>query len=201
MQTDKSKEAVRLDAAFWNERYEKNETGWDLKQVSPPIKAYIDQLENKNISILIAGCGNAYEAEYLNNLGFENITLIDIAPLLVAELKEKFKQSSIKVLEQNIFDHTGKYDLILEQTLFCAIDPSDRSRYVEKIHSLLAEKGKFVGVLFNKIFEHQGPPFGGTKAAYEKLFSDYFQFNTIAPCHNSIAPRMGNELFINFSKK
>jgi 2-keto-3-deoxy-6-phosphogluconate aldolase len=68
-----------LDEQYWNNRYINNETGWDLRQVSPPLKAYFDQLENKNSSILIPGCGNAYEAIYLAEQGFTNITVIDIA--------------------------------------------------------------------------------------------------------------------------
>jgi hypothetical protein len=33
--------------------------------VSLPIKAYIDTLKDKDIAILIPGCGNTYEAAYL----------------------------------------------------------------------------------------------------------------------------------------
>ena len=49
-----------LDEAYWNSQYNANTTGWDLGQVSPPLKAYIDQLTNKNLRILIPGCGNTY---------------------------------------------------------------------------------------------------------------------------------------------
>jgi hypothetical protein len=78
-----------LGEAFWNNRYDTADTGWDLGQVSPPLKAYIDQLENKNLRILIPGCGNTYEAEYLLQQGFEDVTVIDIAPTLVASLSTK----------------------------------------------------------------------------------------------------------------
>ena len=47
--------------------------GWDLGEVSPPIKSYIDTLEDKNIRILIPGCGNTYEAEYLLEQGFTKL--------------------------------------------------------------------------------------------------------------------------------
>ena len=70
-----------LGGTYWSNRYDTDDTGWDLGQVSPPIKAYLDQLENKNLRILIPGCGNTYEAEYLLQSGFTNITVIDIAPL------------------------------------------------------------------------------------------------------------------------
>ena len=61
---------MKLNENFWNNKYINNETGWDLKAPSTPLKEYIDQLENKNIRILIPGCGNAYEAEYLLKQGF-----------------------------------------------------------------------------------------------------------------------------------
>ena len=46
---------------------------------------------DKTASILIPGCGNAYEAEYLLANGFKNITIIDIAPSLVAQLLQNLK--------------------------------------------------------------------------------------------------------------
>lgn len=190
-----------LNAEYWDNQYTSNETGWDLKGVSPPLKAYIDQLDNKKTSILIAGCGNAYEAEYLYSLGFENITLVDISKTLTDILKEKFKNTTIKIIHQDIFEHKGKYDLILEQTLFCAIDPSLRKKYVATMSDLLTEKGKLVGLLFNCEFEKQGPPFGGNQEEYLKLFSPYFIINTMSACYNSIEPRANTELFINLSKK
>ncbi|HTA84315.1 MAG TPA: methyltransferase domain-containing protein [Bacteroidia bacterium] len=194
-------ELVNETGKYWNSRYEENRTGWDMGQASPPLKNYIDTLINKSIAILIPGCGNAYEAEYLLSKGFTNVTLIDIAPTLVNKLKQQFKGKPINVILGNFFEHTGKYDLMLEQTFFCALDPSLRKKYVEKSHSLLNTKGKIAGLLFGKIFEQEGPPFGGTKEEYELLFKPKFNFMQFDVCKTSIAPRMGNELFIEFEKK
>ena len=63
---------MSLDSNAWNQRYISNNTGWDIGYVSTPIKEYIDQITNKNIKILIPGCGNAHEAEYLFKNGFKN---------------------------------------------------------------------------------------------------------------------------------
>ena len=191
----------RLDQAYWDTQYKTNATGWDLGKVSPPIKEYIDTIKNKNISILIPGCGNSHEAEYLLSKGFTNITLIDIAPTLVSNLQEKFKNyPNIKIVLGDFFEHKGEYDLIIEQTFFCALAPSIREKYVSKMHQLLSDNGKLVGLLFNKTFE-SGPPFGGSQAEYKQLFKDYFDFKIIETCHNSIAPRANSELFIEFIKK
>lgn len=190
-----------LDATYWDQRYQNNQIGWDLGQCSPPIKAYIDQLTDKNISILIPGCGNAHEAAYLVEKGFTNITLIDIAPTLVSKLKNQFKDTSVNVLLVDFFQFQGQFDLIIEQTFFCAIHPAQRKTYVNKVASLLKPGKKLVGLLFNKEFEQPGPPFGGTVLTYEELFSPAFHINTMAVAYNGIKPRQNTEVFINFSKK
>ena len=185
-----------LDKEFWDNKYKNGQTGWDLGEVSPPIKTYIDQLDNKNINILIPGAGNAYEAEYLLEKGFKNITIIDIAPRLVEKLKNKWKDNAnIRILQGDFFEHKGQYDLIIEQTFFCAIDPSQRRKYVRKMKELLKENGKLVGLLFNRHFEG-GPPFGGSKEEYEEMFKQHLVLNVFEIADNSINPRSGMELWI-----
>ena len=186
---------------FWDYQYKADTMGWDLGKVSPPIKSYIDTLTDKNSRILIPGCGNSYEAEYLLEQGFINVTLIDIAPTLVKKLKNKFKgNSNINVILADFFEHHGEYDLILEQTFFCALPPTMRQKYVSKMHQLLTKEGKIAGLLFNRTFE-SGPPFGGSLEEYEKLFKNAFDFLKIEECKNSVAPRAGFELWIEFQKK
>lgn len=190
-----------LNANYWDKQYQNNETGWDLNGVSPPLKAFIDTLTDKAMFVLIPGCGNAYEAEYLLDKGFTNVTLIDISSTLVDRLKEKFAGRPIQVIHADFFDHQGKYDLILEQTFFCAIDPSLRARYANKCFSLLNEGGRVAGLMFGIEFEKAGPPFGGKKEDYMKLFEPLFNLIQFDICRNSIKPRMGNELFIEMQKK
>ena len=80
---------MELTKDFWNNRYKNKETGWDIGYASTPLKNYIDQLENKGIRILIPGCGNAYEAEYLHLKGFNNVFLLDIAPMALQQFSEE----------------------------------------------------------------------------------------------------------------
>ena len=191
---------MTLDQHYWNNRYQQKETGWDMGSVSSPLKAYIDQIRDKNIAILIPGCGNAHEAAYLIQNGFKNITIVDYAELVVNDLKIKFKAEEdagiLKIIKNNFFELNGQYDLIIEQTFFCALNPELRNAYCNKTHSLLAKNGKLAGVLFNKIFEKDGPPFGGTKESYELLFKNKFEFVVFENCYNSHPKRQDSELFI-----
>ena len=68
-----------MSKEFWESRWENKLTGWDLGQLSPPLKNYIDQLKEKDLKILIPGCGNAYEAEYLFEKGFKNVFIVEIS--------------------------------------------------------------------------------------------------------------------------
>ncbi|MDX1904513.1 MAG: methyltransferase domain-containing protein, partial [Thermonemataceae bacterium] len=150
----------------------------------------------------IPGCGNAHEANYLAELGFQDITLIDYAPLLVEQLKEKFAQkTAIKVIESDFFELNGQYDLIVEQTFFCAISPELRQRYAKKMYDLLKPQAKLVGLLFNRTFEQQGPPFGGCTEEYLAYFLPYFHIKTFENSYNSISPRANTEIFMILQRK
>jgi methyl halide transferase len=189
-----------LDADYWSNRYQQQQTGWDIGYGSTPLVEYLQTIKDKNIAILIPGCGNAYEAEWLLQNGFTNVTVLDISPVLTASLKEKFKGQQINIITGNFFEHEGQYDLILEQTFFCALDPTLRSKYVQQMQQLLKPGGKLVGLLFNKEFEG-GPPFGGSKEEYETLFSKHFNIKKMELCYNSIPPRKDAELFFSAERK
>lgn len=193
---------IRFDQNYWNDRWKKNETGWDIGHASPAITEYMNQYPDKNAAILIPGCGNAYEAEYLLKEGFTNITLIDIAPKAVEVLEEKFAdEPNITVLCGDFFHHQGSYDLIIEQTFFCAIPPERREEYAEKAASLLKDGAHIIGVLFDKKFGQPHPPFGGSLKEYKSIFEPHFVIKTMERCYNSIPPRAQSELFINMIKK
>jgi hypothetical protein len=49
-----------LTKEYWENRYINQEIGWDVGEITTPLKTYIDQLENKKLRILIPGGGNSY---------------------------------------------------------------------------------------------------------------------------------------------
>ena len=192
---------LNLNETFWNERYLNGNTGWDIGYASTPLKEYIDQLMDKNLKILIPGAGNSYEAEYLFNKEFKNVSVIDISKIPLENLAKRVPSfPKENLLHQDFFSLNETYDLILEQTFFCAMDPKHREKYVSKMHQLLKSKGKLVGVLFNIPLNEDKPPFGGNEKEYRSLFEDKFEIGTMETAYNSIPPRAGNELFIKLIK-
>ncbi len=193
---------MQLDKTFWDSRYQNNETGWDIGFAATPLVDYFSQLKDKSISILVPGAGNAYEAAYLHEKGFNNVFVLDLAPSPLKQFQEKYPDfPSDNLIQANFFDHKEKYDLIVEQTFFCAIDPKHRQEYAKKSHSLLKEKGKLIGLLWSVELNTDKPPFGGNKEEYLGYFQPYFEFKTFENAYNSIRPRADRELFLIAERK
>ena len=191
-----------LDHSFWNERYIHNQMGWDLGGASTPLESFLDSWKNKSSSILIPGAGNAYEAEHAWNTGFEHVTVLDLSEQALKGFHKRVPDfPASHLVLQDFFKHNGKYDLILEQTFFCALHPSLRSAYVKKMAELLPSGGHLAGVLFNVPLNDDRPPFGGNQSEYKTLFENDFDFITWEECHNSISARQGSEWFIHLQRK
>jgi len=193
----------KLNREFWENKYKQGDIGWDIGYVSPPLKDYIDQLNDKNLKILIPGAGNAYELIYLVENGFTNTYILDIAKPPLEAIREKLPNfPEERLLEGDFFDlNIGDFDLILEQTFFCALNPQLRSKYVLKMKNLLKPNGKLAGLLFNFPLSKSGPPFGGDTAEYTALFEKHFNIKLLKTAYNSIKPRAGKELFFIFEPK
>ncbi|MCS7020029.1 MAG: methyltransferase domain-containing protein [Cytophagales bacterium] len=189
----------RLDKAYWSHRYRTGETGWDIGSISTPLKAYIDQLPEsaKNSRILIPGAGNAYEAEYLWEKGFSHVFVVDIAAEPLQNFQNRIPHfPPNQLIEADFFDLSESFDLVIEQTFFCALHPQLRPNYARQMHQLLVPGGKLVGVLFDAPMNNDRPPFGGSAKEYRRYFDPYFRYKHFSPCYNSIPPRQGSELFI-----
>ncbi|NNC45467.1 MAG: methyltransferase [Winogradskyella sp.] len=193
---------MKLSKDYWENRYVSKSTPWDIGYVSTPIKDYIDQLKDKNISILIPGAGNAYEAEYLWQQGFKNIYVVDIAKSPLDDLKRRIPDiPSNQILFNDFFNLDKTFDLIIEQTFFCALEPTLRDKYVSKTYDLLTANGKIAGLFFNFPLTKEGPPFGGSATEYRNRFKSKFKIKTLETSYNSIQPRANKELFFIFEKK
>lgn len=192
----------KIDEEFWDLHWQTGQTGWDIGYPSPAIIDFVDKNINKSSSILIPGCGNAYEAEYLAKNDFQDITLIDISKTAVNNLKAKFKHyPNVKIIHSNFFQHNGQYDYIIEQTFFCALNPKLRNEYAKQMSKLLKSNGNLFGLLFKIEFEKEGPPFGGNESEYRMTFEPYFNILSMEDCKSSIPKRIGNELFFKLGLK
>lgn len=186
---------MNLNESFWTNRYQTHETQWDIGYASPALMAYMEG-KPLDAQILIPGAGNAYEAEALWKKGFKNITVLDISTIPLENLKKRIPEFPDTQLQcVDFFAFEGVFDVILEQTFFCALDPSLRFEYVKKMAELLAPTGELAGLLFDAPMNADKPPFGGSKVEYVELFATHLRVLEMETSPLSIAPRAGKEVF------
>lgn len=186
---------MELNRQYWTDRYLKGETGWDIGYASPALIAYMED-KSRDASILIPGAGNAYEAEKLWEMGFHNITVVDISEIPLRNLKKRIPDfPEEQLLHEDFFNLSGKYDFILEQTFFCALNPELREAYTKKMADLLNPKGELAGLLFDAPMNTDKPPFGGTANEYRQVLGKHLHVGHMEKCEQSIPPRAGKEVF------
>ena len=148
---------------YWNGRYLDSDSPWDIGKPSPALIDYVRIKASKETRILFPGCGYAHEGAILHREGY-NIFLLDFAE----ETKTTFLERNPdfpehKFFTGDFFEHSNQYDLIIEQTFFCALSPSLRKKYVSKMHELLNADGVLAGLLFHDPLNTDKPPFGGKR--------------------------------------
>jgi methyl halide transferase len=194
-----------LSKKYWNNRYLNNEIGWDIGEVSEPIKNWFNYQSDKSKKILIPGAGSGHEVGYAYSIGFENIYYLDFSTLAANKFKATYpKFPTSQIISGDFFtllNYSGFFDIIIEQTFFCAISPGRREEYTNKTYDILGNNGTIIGLLFDKNFNKESPPYGGTKKDYELLFSTNFNILKLEPCYNSILSRKDNELWISMGKR
>ena len=109
----------------------------------PIFKNWSDSITNKkNIKVCIPGCGRGHDVVYLSKQGFD-IYAFDFSFEAISYLK---KQNDINNLNANIFCinffNFGKkynhfFDYIVEYTFYCAINPEDRGKYINKWYIII----------------------------------------------------------------
>jgi SAM-dependent methyltransferase len=187
---------------FWSARWENNETQWDAGSPTTPLAEYITSLEDHSLRILIPGCGSGYEAELLWLRGFRNVFVIDIVEKPLARFRERNPDfPAEQLICGDFFALDSAFDLVLEQTFYCAIPPEMRDQYVKKMSELIVPGGKLAGLLFNFPLTEEGPPFGGSEEEYRNRFAAYFEVTVLTPALNSIKPRLGREFWFEFTRK
>lgn len=197
-----------LSPDAWNERYQNNETPWDLSGPTPEFVRLLDEkiLPAKG-RVLVPGGGRGHDAILFANRGYE-VDLVDFAPKALEDsLIEASRQKAVvHAYRQDFFAlpslpyHQAAYDIFLEYTFFCAIDPSLRKDYVSAVHALLARGGVLAGLFFPLATDKPGPPFLVSEAEVRELFSPRFEV-TIEKPKLSVKARAGREFLGLFRKK
>ena len=190
---------------FWEDIYLEDDAGWDLGESTPVFDKISDALPLGKVCII--GCGRGYDAVMFSQKGFE-VTAIDFAPSAISTLQSLASGAGvmINIVETDIFLLTSQFscefDYVIEQTCFCAINPSRREEYEQLVKTIIKPNGKLIGLWFplDKPMDDGGPPWGTTISEVKSIFYDGWKIEKEEFSELSILPRKNREKLIIFKR-
>lgn len=187
-------------ASFWSQVYQENRDGWELGTPTPVLTnefARVAAELPKGSRVCVPGAGRGHDAAYLADQGYD-VTALDIAPEAERDFRARYPRSPVKYLREDIFAHLkatpGAYAAVFEHTIFCAIEPSRRTEYIQAVHTSLKAGGFYFGVFFVRTAPG-GPPFGLTQWELREHTQNLFKIRDWHVSDHSVSPRWGQELW------
>lgn len=201
MSPDRKERRMPITPADWEARYQGGDTPWDLGKPTPVFSRLLQEQRFAPGRLLIPGAGRGYDAIAFARAGF-SVTSVDVSETACAELREQAAREGVtlEVRQADFFalNDVESFDLALEYTFYCAIDPSLRTRYRDQMARLLKPGGLLFGLFFplNKPLDADGPPFGVKRDEVEASLSERFDLVHAEMPADSVKPRRGNEILM-----
>lgn len=193
------------EVAFWDDRYTTGRTNWDIGQPAPPLVAFAPQLPRPlGRRLACLGCGRGHDALFFAELGW-SVAGFDFSEVALRYANERAASHGLLVdfQRRDLFTLDGDYrrvfDVVVEHTCFCAIDPNRRDDYVAVVRELLKPGGFFVG-LFYAILPEDGPPFPTSADELRRRFAEGFEEQALFVPDTSVEGRAGRELLAVFRR-
>lgn len=192
------------DSEFWTDIYNEGNPGWDLGEPAVAFKDMIQRIKLPKSRILVLGCGSGHDAALFAEAGHV-VTAVDFSAGAIQKAKSLYGHvENMSFVQQDIFtlphEWNETFDVIVEHTCFCAIDPDRRKEMVKLWRRLLHEEGQVMGVFF-AMLKRAGPPYGSSEWEIRELLKNSFHFLFWGRWRESIPRREGRELFILAKKK
>lgn len=132
-----------------------NEVSWFQPNPKPSIDAFLSLNLPKSATIIEVGGGDSYFIDALLNLGYTNLTLLDISASAIERAKKRLgdKAQSVTFIVTDILDFKTdiKYDFWHDRASFhFQTEKKAISKYVDLVTSLLSSNGFMLLGTFSK---------------------------------------------------
>lgn len=197
----------RHDAAgaeFWDQRYRDSFMPWDAGRTPRALLEFL-ACEPRPLSVLLPGCGTAYEARSFAAAG-HTARAIDFSPAAIEHARAALGPDAELVHLADFFtDDTGApFDVIYERAFLCALPPALWPRYAARVAELLAPEGRLVGFFFGDVgsrmgvtsapfADRRGPPFPLAPGELDALLGARFERIADRMVDDSISVFAGRE--------
>lgn len=106
---------------FWCKRFGEGVTPWDAGKVPVAFADFV-ATQATPLNTLIPGCGSAWEAAHLAELGWP-VTALDFSPLAIEKAREVLGNCPVNLICADFFTFAPqqRLDLIYERAFLCAL--------------------------------------------------------------------------------
>ena len=142
----------------WTTLWKQGLTLWDLNGPTPVLvdevkKAIERQHLSLNETVLVPGCGAAYDVKSLSDIGMKHVVGIDLAEEAIERaiiINENVPNIDLFCgdffLDKRLMNES--FSFVFDYTFFCAIPPSLRSKWGARVASLLKPGGRLLTLAF-----------------------------------------------------
>ncbi len=193
----------RVDKAFWQGIYDAGNPRFDVGAASPPLVDWLDANPSGPGRAVVPGCGYGHDVIELARRGLFAVG-IDFVTDAIMSARAAAQRAGVAArahfLDQDVFalssEHDGGYDLLFEQTCYCAIDPSRRDEYAALAARLVAPGGLLLFVVYPADGHQGGPPFAIDPDEIGPRFDEEFELLRMGlPARTSKPTRADKEQF------
>ena len=196
---------------FWQQRFDKNEIGWDRGSPSPQLLLWLNSGELKPCRIAVPGCGGGWEVVELVKRGFE-VVGIDYTAAAVEKTRALLNAQHLKaeVIQADVLTYQPhqKFDAVYEQTCLCAIHPEHWFEYAQQLQQWIKSDGS-LWVMYMQMVRpaasHEGvihgPPYHCDINAMRALFTEKAWVWPKPPYAKVDHPNLSHELAVRIVRR
>ncbi|MEM8883499.1 MAG: SAM-dependent methyltransferase [Planctomycetota bacterium] len=178
------------DAAYWEQRYREGSDRWDLGAPTPVL---VDLLDSPQAPArgrtAFPGSGGGHDLRYWIDRGYDAVGF-DFA----------IQPEGLPVESLDVFELGSRYpdafDVIVEYTCYCAIDPARREEYARSLRGALKPGGMLVALLFPVGEREGGPPFAVAESEIEDVLGPGLRIEHKETPASSAEGREGRERLV-----
>lgn len=177
---------------FWSKRFAEGVTPWDARKVPETFAAFI-AAQPAPLNTLIPGCGSAWEARHLAELGWP-VTALDFSPAAIAVAREVLGEARVDLVCADFFTFipAAPCALIYERAFLCALPRKLWDDWGRRVAELLPPGARLAGYFF-VCEQAKGPPFGILPDQLAALLTPNFECIEDSAVSDSIPVFAGRE--------